>query len=136
MRSIITIIALSFSLLSFASPRIRVIDRDIYLGTIYMEDRDAAFEIRYTNTGDSPLYLVKVQTFCPCVKDTFSVEALSPGDTASIKVLYSPLHTGHESQGLRIYYNSDDPEMSETVFFYADVAERRDQEEEESVKSN
>lgn len=123
----VVIILISFSY-CIAGPKLKLLNAPIQLGEIYRDSVDISFKFNYTNLGDSPLYLVEVSAFCPCIKTQFSEEALIPGDTASISVSYSPEYPGFISQAIRIFYNSDDPETSVPAFFYADVIERKEEE--------
>lgn len=125
MKLLYTVILVFVSLsCCFAGPKLKLLNAPMQLGDIYKDTTDISFKFSYTNIGDSPLYLVNVSSFCPCIKTSFSEEALAPGDTASICVTYIPEYPGFVSQSVRIFFNSEDPEYSIPAFFYADVKEK------------
>lgn len=110
-------------------PKLRLIKAYVDLGSLEEDQGSIDFEIFYTNIGNSPLYLTETKAFCPCIKTDISTEALVPGDTASIKVNYSFNQVGEFRNPIRIFYNTENPDFFDTVTFFGEVIEKKDESE-------
>lgn len=115
----------------FGQPKIKLIEAYKDIGIYSFDIKSVDFELLYTNIGDSPLYLTETKVFCPCIETEISTEALVPGDTASIKVHYTFKQIGDFSNPIRIYYNSEDPELFYTATFFGEVIEKKEVDNEE-----
>lgn len=94
----------------YAGPVLKFVNNYFVTDTVPFEQKELVCEIPYTNTGDSPLYLVNTKVFCSCMKTEFSEEALLPGDTAFMKVTYTFIHDDEFRNPIWVYYNSEDPD--------------------------
>lgn len=111
-------------------PKLKLVQAYVGIGNLYEDQKSTDLEILYTNTGDSPLYLTEIKTFCPCVETSFSEEGLAVGDTAVIKVHYTFNYVGEIRHSLRIFYNSENPEECAYATFYGEIMKRPKQTEE------
>ena len=59
-------------------------------GTIKEDDGVAYHEFTFTNNGDAPLIIKKVNTSCGCTTPQWSKEPVAPGKSGIIKVGYNP----------------------------------------------
>jgi hypothetical protein len=53
-------------------------------------NKPATFEFKYTNIGDQPLIITKVETTCGCTVPEYTQIPVKKGDSGSIKVTYNP----------------------------------------------
>ena len=120
MRRFLLFLVLAFSCIPqlIAQPAIKVIRESLILGDLPISRQYAEFDVLCVNAGDSPLYLTDVRSTCPCVESDFQTEAVIPGDTTSIHVVYHFKYLGDFSYPLWIYYNSEDPEDRFVADFY------------------
>lgn len=112
-------LTLLFSLLfaySESEPKLKILQEYAYFGKVKETERDIRMTIKYTNTGDSPLYIDEIRSNCPCLKAEFSTEALSPGDTTTFTMIYNPRHLGDVYQIATLYYNSETDERPHQNF--------------------
>lgn len=47
-------------------------------------------DFAFTNTGDEPLIINKVRTSCGCTVPEYTKEAIAPGDSGTVKIIFSP----------------------------------------------
>ena len=107
-------------------PKLHLPKRIITLDTLYMSQKEVKLSVPIVNTGDSPLYITSTKVFCPCMKISHSEEGVMPGDTATIDVTYSFIHTENFSNTVRIYYNTENPEEFEKFTLYGYIKEEDD----------
>ncbi|MEQ7800541.1 DUF1573 domain-containing protein [Pedobacter sp. ASV1-7] len=53
-------------------------------------NKPATFEFKYTNIGDQPLIITKVETTCGCTVPEYTQIPVKKGESGSIKVTYNP----------------------------------------------
>lgn len=106
-----------------SKPKLHLPEKIIVLDTVSYSQKELRCKVPIVNKGDSPLYLTETKVFCPCMKVSYSEEAVMPGDTALINVTYTFNHTEHFSNTVRLYYNSEDPEEMEQFTLYGYIKE-------------
>jgi len=60
-------------------------------GKIHEEDGKADYSFTFTNRGNSPLVISRVQASCGCTTPTWTKEPIEPGKTGNILVSYNPV---------------------------------------------
>jgi hypothetical protein len=63
---------------------------EIDIGTIKDSDKPVTHIFRFTNTGNAPLQITKLQTTCGCTTPEYSDKPVLPGREGIIKVAYDP----------------------------------------------
>jgi hypothetical protein len=53
-------------------------------------NKPATFVFKYTNVGDQPLIITKVETTCGCTVPEYTQIPVKKGESGSIKVTYNP----------------------------------------------
>lgn len=53
-------------------------------------NKPASVEFKFTNIGDQPLIITKVETTCGCTVPEYTQTPIKKGDTGVIKVTYNP----------------------------------------------
>ncbi len=53
-------------------------------------NKAATFEFKYTNVGDQPLIITKVETTCGCTVPEYTQIPVKKGESGTIKVTYNP----------------------------------------------
>ncbi|TKC09000.1 DUF1573 domain-containing protein [Pedobacter frigoris] len=65
-------------------------DKETYdFGKISL-NKPASVEFKFTNIGDQPLILSKVETTCGCTVPEYTQTPVKKGETGTIKVTYNP----------------------------------------------
>ena len=65
------------------------------------------YDFLYTNTGSTPLVISDVKTTCGCTAPNWSREALAPGDSARLKVVFSSVgKRGMQNKVITVYSNA------------------------------
>ena len=65
------------------------------------------YDFLYVNTGSGPLVISDVKTTCGCTAPNWSREALAPGDSAKLKVVFSSVgKRGMQNKVITIYSNA------------------------------
>lgn len=59
-------------------------------GTFKEELGKVSCEMKMINTGDSDIKITKVRATCGCTATSYTLEPITPGDTASVIVTYNP----------------------------------------------
>ena len=73
-----------------AQPEATWLERKYDFGVFMEKDGKVHCDIRFVNTGNEPLMIVKAQAGCGCTGVTYPETPIQPGDTASIGVTYNP----------------------------------------------
>lgn len=83
-------------------------------GTFNESDGDVSCEFEVTNTGDSPLLLIRAVSSCGCTVPEFSKEPIRPGQKGVIKVTYHAKgRPGPFTKSIRVYDNSKPNHVSQ-----------------------
>lgn len=76
-------------------------------GTIYEKDGNATCTFRFTNTGKSPLVIIRAQASCGCTVPTYPTHPIAPGESGEIKVVYKAKHRpGEFVKNIFVYTNT------------------------------
>lgn len=97
-RSVITGLALLFCTAFAAAqepvaapqPQITFAQTVRNFGTVYYKGEPQVREYRFTNTGDSPLVILRTELSCTCLSADFPKKPIQPGESGVIKVKYTP----------------------------------------------
>ena len=96
MKRTLTIIALIFSIVSFAyaedAKAIMTFERTkVDLGKIHAEKGPVTFEYPFTNTGNAPLVIITVTNGgCGCTTPTYPKNPIQPGEKGVITITVDP----------------------------------------------
>lgn len=55
----------------------------------FTEDKPQTYVFKFTNTGNQPLVIHQAFASCGCTVPTFTKEAIAPGKTGELKVVYN-----------------------------------------------
>jgi hypothetical protein len=84
---------------------IEVLDEHLHFGTFDLaETREGVYEIK--NKGENPLIILDVTTSCNCTEIAWPRKPVPPGDTARIRVTYTPNERGRFSKTIDLYCNT------------------------------
>ncbi len=77
-------------------------------GDVPRKGGDLVREFPFTNTGDAPLVVMRIETSCSCIKASFSKRPIAPGGSGVIRITYEPHkgQAGNFSKMVLIYSNS------------------------------
>jgi hypothetical protein len=107
----ICLLALSFSAMSQKS----VISFDAKyhdFGKVNEEDGKITYVFEFTNKGNAPLVVNKVQTSCGCTTPSWTKEPVEPGKKGSITVIYNPSgRPGTFTKTITVYSNATDEQV-------------------------
>lgn len=91
MKKIILFAAVLVTSVSFSQAKIefKAKDNTIDYGNVYKEIDSGERIFEFTNTGDSPLIIINVQSTCGCTVPSKPTDPIMPGKTGEIKVKYN-----------------------------------------------
>lgn len=69
---------------------------------------DGVRQFEFTNTGDAPLIIAKVQSSCGCTIPKKPEEPIAPGKTGVIEVKYDTKRVGPFRKTISVYSNAAD----------------------------
>lgn len=82
-------------------------------GKIKEEDGKATYVFNFTNKGNVPLVVNRVQASCGCTTPTWTKEPIEPGKKGSITVTYNPAgRPGVFTKSITVYSNAADEQSS------------------------
>lgn len=85
-------------------------------GKINEEDGKATFVFNFTNKGNAPMVVSRVQASCGCTTPTWTKEPIEPGRKGSITVTYNPLgRPGAFTKSITVYSNSSEEQVNLTI---------------------
>lgn len=108
MKRLFLVLAVFLPLMSIAQPKLHFQKTYFPMDTVSFDQGVIECDIPYFNAGNSPLYITKAESMCPCTVATYSEEALLPGDTAYVHLKFTFVHDGEYSNYVRLYYNAED----------------------------
>ncbi|MDR2413800.1 MAG: DUF1573 domain-containing protein [Odoribacteraceae bacterium] len=84
---------------------VEVLNERVHLGTFNIsEAKEGVFEIR--NSGEIPLIILDATTSCNCTTVEWPRKPVNPGDTARVRVTYTPNDRGRFSKTIDLYCNT------------------------------
>jgi hypothetical protein len=87
-------------------PKIEFIKQYIDIGTVTEGERTGV-DLIYVNKGKADLLVLSCQTSCGCTVPSFSREPLSPGDTASVRLIFDSSGTrGVQNKSAHVVSNA------------------------------
>lgn len=87
--------------------KITIANREVDLGKLSLSSfpgKDAVFVLR--NTGDIPLLITDVVTFCGCTKVDYPKTFISPGDYVKVTVHFTPDKKGFFQKSVMVHCNA------------------------------
>jgi len=134
----------------FAQPEIKF-EKDICnLDNIKEEDGKTVCNFEFTNEGNAPLVIAKVQSSCGCAVANWTKNPVEPGQKGIINVIFTPMgHSGKFSKSISVYSNArekksvlriegnliTDDDNSETVFPETAIVKTETEQIPEEIKS-
>jgi len=114
--SFLFIALLTFSMLSAQKPVITFEKNSHDFGKINEEDGKATIIFNFTNKGNAPMVVSRVQASCGCTTPTWTKEPIEPGKKGSITVTYNPLgRPGAFTKTITVYSNSSEEAVNLTI---------------------
>jgi len=103
-------LGLVISMVAFSQkPAIKFDTKTHDFGKIKEADGRATYVFNFTNTGDAPLVINRVQASCGCTTPTWTKEPIEPGKTGAITVVYNAAgRPGLFTKTITVYNNSGD----------------------------
>jgi hypothetical protein len=90
-------------------PVIQFQEKEKDFGSITQGDK-VEHVFTFTNTGDGPLKIQNVAVTCGCTAPNWPKEAIAPGETGELKVVYNSAgKMGTQNPIIRIYSNATEP---------------------------
>lgn len=81
--------------------------------------KDVSHTFTFTNEGDAPLKINKVETDCGCTVLEYDKETIKPGETGRIKVIFDTSgFFGNQKKVIRVYSNSAQGVSTLTITAY------------------
>lgn len=125
MRSLTLIIAfLALSTLTYAQKPIITFDKTTHdFGKIKEEGGQTTFVFTFTNTGNAPMVINRVQASCGCTVPAWTREPIEAGKKGNISVSYNPMgRPGTFSKNITVFSNAS--ESAVNLLIVGDVIPR------------
>lgn len=108
------LVSLMLTLVSFSQKAVIDFDVKSYdFGKINEEDGKATYVFSFTNRGNSPLVVSRVQASCGCTTPTYTKEPIEPGKKGNITVTYNPAgRPGVFTKTITVYSNASDEQTT------------------------
>jgi len=85
-------------------------------GKVNEEDGKVTYVFDFTNKGNAPLAVSRVQASCGCTTPTWTKEPIEPGKKGSITVTYNPSgRPGAFKKTITVYSNATDEQLELTI---------------------
>lgn len=107
------LLATAFTMVSYAQKAVITFETKTYeFGKIAEEDGNATYVFKFSNTGNAPLVVNRVQASCGCTTPTWTKEPIEPGKTGSVTVTYNPVgRPGMFTKTITVYSNASDEQI-------------------------
>ena len=107
-------IAMALSTILFAQKPVIAFDITSHdFGKIEEEEGKATFVFNFTNKGNAPMVVSRVQASCGCTTPTWTKEPIEPGRKGSITVTYNPVgRPGAFSKSIAVYSNASEEQVN------------------------
>ena len=111
------LVGLMLTLVSFSQKAVIDFEVKTYdFGKINEEDGKATYVFTFTNRGNSPLVLNRVQASCGCTTPTYTKEPIEPGKKGIITVTYNPAgRPGVFTKTITVYSNASEEQTSRRI---------------------
>lgn len=108
-KTIIFLFSLVMSLGLFAQSPMIKFEKSVHdYGKIQEKDGLATVLFTFTNMGDAPLVISRVQASCGCTTPSFTKEPVLPGENGTITVSYNPLgRPGNFVKSILVHHNGE-----------------------------
>jgi len=73
-------------------------------GTL-QQNQKAVYAFAFSNPGNTPLVIHKVETSCGCTVPEWTKQPIKPGEKGKISIKYDTSHPGAFSKTITVYYN-------------------------------
>ena len=105
--------ALALTMVSFAQkPVITFETKNYEFGKINEEDGNATYVFKFSNTGNAPLVINRVQASCGCTTPTWTKEPIEAGKNGSVTVTYNPSgRPGMFTKTITVYSNASEEQV-------------------------
>lgn len=111
MRKLTFIYMLVLGVVAYAQPRF-VADSEIVKTGEVLFQKPHTVVFGFTNKGDKPLHIKKVEPSCGCTKATYTRGNIAPGERGEITLLYDAAMLGTFNKYIEVYTNaSKEPEF-------------------------
>ena len=111
MRKLTFLYMLVLGVVAYAQPRF-VADSEIVKTGEVLFQKPHTVVFGFTNKGDKPLHIKKVEPSCGCTKDTYTRGNIAPGERGEITLLYDAAMLGTFNKYIEVYTNaSKEPEF-------------------------
>jgi len=81
-------------------------DKETYDFGMIQANKPAVIDFKFTNTGDEPLIITKVETSCGCTVPEYTQTPVKKGGSGIIKVTYNPTNTLPFNKSITILSNA------------------------------
>ncbi len=89
-------------------PGIVFLKKNFNFGQIYSGE-EPVFYFKFVNTGNSKLYINRVETDCGCTVAQYPEQGINPGDTGTITITFnSSGYYGYQIKNILVYTNAQD----------------------------
>lgn len=89
-------------------------------GSIKEENGKVSHVFRYTNKGNAPLRINDVFSSCGCTSPDYSTEAIKPGESGLITVVFDPTNrVGKINKTITVYFNGNPSQV--VLYLYGEV---------------
>lgn len=107
------LLATALTLVSFAQKAVITFETRTYeFGKIAEEDGNATYVFKFSNTGNAPLVVNRVQASCGCTTPTWTKEPIEPGKSGSVTVTYNPVgRPGMFTKTITVYSNASEEQI-------------------------
>jgi len=114
--SLLFIALVSFTLLVAQKPVIAFEKNSHDFGKINEDDGKATIVFNFTNKGNAPMVVSRVQASCGCTTPTWTKEPIEPGKKGTITVAYNPLgRPGAFTKTISVYSNAVEELVNLTI---------------------
>jgi len=113
----ILFLSLIMSVAFFAQSPVMVFEKTSHdFGKIKEQDGLASKKFEFTNTGDAPLIINRVQASCGCTATSWTKEPILPGKSGSVTASYNPLNRpGSFIKSISVYTNAASKPVQLTI---------------------
>ena len=105
MKTILSLVAVFFIALSVTAQEFKFEEETINYGKI-TQGSEKKRVFKFTNIGDAPLIIKRVQSTCGCTVPKKPEQPIMPGKTGEIEVEYDTKRLGGFSKAITVYSNA------------------------------